>query len=267
MTDSVRLTEADYLVLKGPVPRDTLGIKVQSMNKERTKAMLVLYLQHTDVYDRLEKVDPNWESQILHQERVGDTVFVRMKMVLKGVSRENVGDGNDAKSATSDALKRVAMLFGVGRYLYDSETVWVDYNEKTDRYRKWTVADYDAAARRMRVEPAATEENSGQTPELPKPQAPVTRPAVTPRVKLPTPQALAQGANDGIDPPKVQKAATTSTRDEIAKQIKTEVYRLGFDPKVFAAEITDEFKKTPERLSRDEMHLILSRLQGVRKGP
>src|SRR5690606_28562663 len=109
--------------------KDRLGIKVQSFNKDRTRAMLVLYLQHTDVQDRLEQVDPSWTSEILHEEKSGDTVYVRTRVTVKGVYRENVGEGGDPKAAYSDALKRAAMLFGVGRYLYDSPTVWTEYNE------------------------------------------------------------------------------------------------------------------------------------------
>src|SRR4051812_16488118 len=84
------LTQEDLKVLKAPFPKDRLGVKVQSFNRERTRAMLVLYLQHTDVQDRLEQVDPAWTSEVLSEERVGDTVYVRSRMTLKGVSRENV---------------------------------------------------------------------------------------------------------------------------------------------------------------------------------
>jgi hypothetical protein len=141
------LTSEDIKVLKAPFAKDTLGVKVQSYSKDRTRAMLVLYLQHTDVQDRLEQVDPAWTCEVTGEERAGDTVYVRTRLTLKGVSRENVGEGGDPKSAYSDALKRAAMLFGVGRYLYDSVTVWTEYNDQRDRFKQWTVADYERAAR------------------------------------------------------------------------------------------------------------------------
>jgi hypothetical protein len=34
------------------------------------------------------------------------------------------------------------MLYGVGRYLYDSEQVWVPYDETKDKYKKWTIEEY-----------------------------------------------------------------------------------------------------------------------------
>ena len=54
------LSRDDLKILKSPFPKDSLGVKVQSVSKDRNRAMLVLYLQHTDVQDRLEMVDPAW---------------------------------------------------------------------------------------------------------------------------------------------------------------------------------------------------------------
>lgn len=140
------LTREDIKILGAAFDEKTISVKIQSTNKDKTRAMLVLYLQHTDVYTRLEMVDPAWTCEAVDLDKStgdnGTIFFCRMRMTIKGVSRENVGDGNDPKGAYSDALKRCAMLFGVGRYLYDVETVWVPYNEATDKYRKWTIADY-----------------------------------------------------------------------------------------------------------------------------
>jgi hypothetical protein len=148
------LTQADLKILKAPFPKESLGVKVQSTSKDRTRALLVLYLQHTDVQDRLEMVDPAWTTEVINEERVGDTVYVRIRMTVKGVSRENVGEGNDPKAAYSDALKRAAMLFGIGRYLYDSPTVWAEYNESRDRFRQWSIQDYEKNIKGSYVTPA-----------------------------------------------------------------------------------------------------------------
>lgn len=146
------LEDLDIKTLEAPFPADVIGIKVQSFTKDRTKAMLVAYLQHTDVYRRLEEVDPSWASSCTQLEQVinkevpagKDSFFLaKVAITLKGITRENVGEGDEPKGALSDALKRAAMLFGVGRYLYDSETVWVPYNEATDKYKVWSLSDYE----------------------------------------------------------------------------------------------------------------------------
>lgn len=139
------LTHEDLKILRAPFSKESLGVKVQNLSKDRTRAMLVLYLQHTDVQNRLEEVDPAWTTQVLTEDRIGDTVYVRIRMALKEVTRENVGEGADPKSAYSDALKRCAMLFGVGRYLYDSPIVWISYDESRDRFKQWTIQDYEKA--------------------------------------------------------------------------------------------------------------------------
>lgn len=150
------ITAEDVKLLTAPFAKDKVSVKVQSFNKERTKAMLVLYLQHTDVMDRLDAVDPSWNCTVLEERPVGDTVYVRTRMTLKGVSRENVGEGNDPKGAYSDALKRCAMLFGVGRYLYDTNTPWVAYSESQDKYKSWTVEHFEAAQRAKIPSPVTT---------------------------------------------------------------------------------------------------------------
>jgi hypothetical protein len=180
------LTKEDLKVLSEPFDEKTIGVKVQSFSKDKTKASLVCYVQHTDVYTRIESVDPAWSSKVTDQSIVGDSCFVRTAVTIKGVTRENTGDGTDFKSATSDALKRTAMLFGVGRYLYDSETAWVNYNDATDRFKSWTLADHRAALRKGQAQtptgkaPASqgTPKESATTTIKPVEQKPKTRAGV-----------------------------------------------------------------------------------------
>lgn len=147
----MNLSKEEIESLSRPFPDDIIGVKVNNFNKARTQAMLILYLQHTDVYARIEEIDPSWTCAAgapYQVETVGfggqvkKIIAVPMKMTIKNVCRENIGEGEDYKSAYSDALKRVAMLFGVGRYLYDSPQVWVPYNKATDKYKKWTIFDF-----------------------------------------------------------------------------------------------------------------------------
>lgn len=163
------LTLDDLKILRAPFDEKTLGVKIQSTSKDKTKCMLVCYLQHTDVQERLEQVDPAWSCETLNQERIGDTVYVRMKMTLKGVSRENVGEGWDTKAAHSDAVKRCAMLFGVGRYLYDAPTVWSPYNESTDKFKTFTYADYQKCLKKGEAGPPIgdNEPKEGVKPKAP----------------------------------------------------------------------------------------------------
>lgn len=178
----MNLTAEDLKKLSAPFPKDVLGVKVQSLSKARDKAMLVFYLQHTDVYDRLESVDPGWScgvlSEVVHEvpSRSGELEkvhVVRTFITLKHATRENVGEGDTPKAALSDSLKRTAMLFGVGRSLYDSALVWVPYNESTDRFKTWTVADYDRFAKPAPSQSAAPRKASPPTVKASSPIKPV----------------------------------------------------------------------------------------------
>jgi hypothetical protein len=50
----------------------------------------------------------------------------KARLQILGVIRENVGTGNDYKSAASDAFKRAAVRFGLAHELYDYEQNWVE---------------------------------------------------------------------------------------------------------------------------------------------
>lgn len=207
-----RLTPEALEILRAPFPEEKLGIKVQSFSKDRTKAMLVAYIQHTDCYERLEKVDPNWSCQITHEDRIGETFFTRVKLTLCGVSRENTGEGGDPKASVSDAIKRAAMLFGIGRYLYDSEQVWVPYNDQQDRFRSWTLQDYQAALRK----------GQARLPVGPKepPAHAATKPGGAPQPGS-GPDAAGKGAPQGpIQPPLLK----TRPREEL-NRILMNLYR------------------------------------------
>lgn len=230
------LTAEDIKKLSSPFADDRLGIKCQSLSKDKTWAMLVPYLQHTDVADRLDEVDPAWSCEVTGQV-VGETITtIRMRMTVKGVIRENVGEGEDPKSAASDALKRCAMLFGVGRYLYDSEKVWVKYNEAEDKFRVWTVADYKSArgGNKLEIPSAGKPAAQGPAPSVPqgtiKPSLTVTPAAPSGR------QALGKGIVDCKNALKMTDA-------------QLEEY------------VTDEYKKPLKSLSLIEMGSLLEALQ------
>lgn len=76
------------------------------------------------VFDRLDAaVGPSgWETQL---ERLGPGVYL-CKLIILGVTRSDVGMAGDTesekeKSGASDAIKRAAVQFGVGAYLYQRE--------------------------------------------------------------------------------------------------------------------------------------------------
>lgn len=169
------LTKETLEALKREFEPQQTGVTVSSVAKDKKRAMLTLYVSHTTVAARLEEIDPSWCFEILETTRSGEKCCVRARLQIQGVSRDNCGEGEDFKGACSDALKRCAMLFGVGRYFYESKGVWVPYNEATDKFRKWTYQDYLAGigeklAPKVQPRPAV---DCGSVQRLPAPRAKV----------------------------------------------------------------------------------------------
>src|SRR5581483_208283 len=64
--------------------------------------------------------------------RIGDAWVTKMDV---GGPSEQPDGGDRMKAAFSDALKRAAVKFGVGRYLYRLPSQWVDYDPVKRQFR------------------------------------------------------------------------------------------------------------------------------------
>lgn len=92
--------------------------------KERpiAQGLMAKYIDARAVQERLDKVvgPPNWSFEWTDVDR-----SVKGSLTILGVTKEDSGYPNSAddaepfKSAVSDALKRCAVQFGVGRHLYE----------------------------------------------------------------------------------------------------------------------------------------------------
>lgn len=123
--------------------------RVQSRNKERTKAICSAYIDARDVMNVLDThCDRGWQTDVKELAGfifygIGITVPVMAKGSLGEYEMESttlwrwdtgarIEDNKTdnmyeqaGKSAASDALKRAAVQWGVGRFLYDLPTVTV----------------------------------------------------------------------------------------------------------------------------------------------
>ena len=110
-----------------------LSWKPQVLSADKTRALAVAYVDARDVARRLDQVcggewSFTWEAV--------DATYVKGSLSICGTVRQDVGEKGDGeagetlKAAVSDALKRCAVLFGVGRYLYYLPGVWVGYDKE-----------------------------------------------------------------------------------------------------------------------------------------
>lgn len=133
----VTLDEALIQLRRPPTPA---GVHFKLQNTVDDAGQVVAYIDARLVYDRLDRVCgsrwlPTFEElpeRLIPPpvDRDGQRLtipplFVRCRLSCFGVVRQDVGEGADPKAAFSDAIKRAAVQFGIGRALYAMRSVWL----------------------------------------------------------------------------------------------------------------------------------------------
>jgi len=159
------LTKEILNQLRAPFPVEDVHWKPQTFNGDKTQALAVAYIDARDVMARLDKtVFGNWEFRL-----TPDGLNMIGALTVCGVTRSDVGspggsvEGIMRKASASDALKRSAVMFGIGRYLYRLDATWCSYEEnrrrltQTPTMPRWATPDGYAAEMAGRRPPIPTE--------------------------------------------------------------------------------------------------------------
>lgn len=129
--------EEIYLKLKRPFKPSLISWRVGATTAAKDKGIALAYIDARDVMQRLDDVfGIDWQCRYSHAEN---------KTICEiGVCIENnwvwrAGGAGDTdveaeKGAISDAFKRAAVLFGIGRYLYSIPTLWVPIKPQGKSY-------------------------------------------------------------------------------------------------------------------------------------
>lgn len=132
--------------LSAEFPRSAVSWRAQTVTKDGTKALALAYIDARDVMDRLDEVcgPENWSDRYeFHGSRTVCYLSIRVdgEWIVKA---DGAGDSDveAEKGAISDALKRAAVKWGIGRYLYHIEAPWVpcecsEFNGKK-QWKRWT---------------------------------------------------------------------------------------------------------------------------------
>lgn len=117
------------LALKQPFDTRFLKVRIGARTKDKSKGTALFYLDSREVQKRLDEVCgiDGWRSEMQEtSEGVLCTISIRMPNG-EWVSRTDGGEKSQVapfKGACSDALKRAAAQFGIGRYLYYVPNSW-----------------------------------------------------------------------------------------------------------------------------------------------
>ncbi len=118
-------------------PFDPSEVKWKPQSVKGNRALAIAYVDARVIMDRLDEVlgVGGWQDEYVTLE--GGSVVCHLRCLIDGgwITKHDVGsqseqpdDGDKVKAAFSDALKRAAVKFGMGRYLYRLSHQWVDYD-------------------------------------------------------------------------------------------------------------------------------------------
>lgn len=124
-------------------PFEVREVKFKPQSVKGSRALAMAYIDCRVVQDRLDAVlgVENWQDS--YEITADGSVVCRLAIKVGGewITKTDVGspseqpDGGDRlKAAFSDALKRAAVKFGVGRYLYRLPALWADYDPQKKQF-------------------------------------------------------------------------------------------------------------------------------------
>lgn len=155
--------------LKTPLPKIHWRAQMVSKKDENNpKAMALAYMDARDVMDRLDAVcgPENWMDS--YAESAKGRVICTISILIgdQWVSKSD-GAGDTAvegeKGGISDAFKRAAVKWGIGRYLYAMKTPWAACELYNGKWAKWTP---EGLAFLNKIHAAYTPEEPPQTATL-----------------------------------------------------------------------------------------------------
>ena len=129
----------DLATLRAPFAPERVSWRVGSTNKDKTKGMALAYIDARDVQDRLDEVcgPGNWQCRYSHATDRKTVCEIGVCLDGQWVWKADGAGDTDVeaeKGALSDAFKRAAVRWGIGRYLYDLDSPWVDLEERGRSY-------------------------------------------------------------------------------------------------------------------------------------
>jgi hypothetical protein len=191
-TENQRLSDtgADFEAITQALsaPFDPREVKFKPAVVTGNRALALAYVDARVIQDRLDNVlgVTGWQDEYeclpdgsvvcrLHL-RLGDEWITKMDV---GGQSEQPDGGDRRKAAFSDALKRAAIKFGIGRYLYRLPSQWCDYDSQKKQFTRTPL-----------LPPAALQPRPASQQTLPASQS---RNALSPKSDVASPEAPAPG--------------------------------------------------------------------------
>lgn len=140
----------DIKALAAEFPRDAVHWRAQKLTRNKDKALALAYLDARDVMDRLDDVcgPENWQDEYVETPRGRIICRIGVRMDAGDWVWKSDGAGETAvegdKGGISDAFKRAAVHWGIGRYLYRLDDVYAPCEIFNDKWSKWIGSPWDS---------------------------------------------------------------------------------------------------------------------------
>jgi len=150
VVDNIKgVTEEIISILTGPTPKREIKFRQADYKKQPgTKVQMLAYVDARYVMDRLDATigNQNWWTEYFC---IKDIMFCKLTLRFPDeviVSKMDCGSESDfepEKAVVSDALKRAAVLFGIGRDLYSMPKFWAEVPASGYVSKKWKPESWD----------------------------------------------------------------------------------------------------------------------------
>lgn len=145
----------DWEALKAVFPIEHVHWRIGATNETKTKGLALAYIDARAVMDRLDDVigPENWTDAYSDAD---GTTMCRLALRIDGewISKEDgAGDTEmePEKGSLSDAFKRAAVKWGIGRYLYSLPAQWVNIKNRriiqVPRLPDWALPATESSAK------------------------------------------------------------------------------------------------------------------------
>lgn len=129
----------DLEALKNPFSPTLISWRCGATNGDKTKGIALAYLNARDVMERLDEVcgPENWQARYPFMGCCDIGILCTWNSRYDWVWKSNGAGQSDIeaeKGQYSDAFKRAAVLWGVGRYLYDLPNTWYPIEPRGKSY-------------------------------------------------------------------------------------------------------------------------------------
>ncbi len=161
-------------------PFDLKDVKFRPAVVSGNRAMALAYVDARAIQDRLDEVMGvmGWQDEYECLPDGSVVCRLRLRLGQEWITKMDVGgqseqpdEGDRRKAAFSDALKRAAVKFGIGRYLYRLPQQWCDYDSKKKQFVQVPKLPPFAMPRTAAMHPAA-EKPAAEPRKKARPQAP-----------------------------------------------------------------------------------------------